>query len=328
MAPTKGSAPVGRGADAAGHEHRHDSRDRAGTLSRRRGRGKAAKSIKLVAAAQRILEEIQPATVRAVCYRLFVAGLIPSMDRKHVNAVGTQLVWAREQGIIPWDHIVDETREIERVATWNDPEEIIRTAVKSYRKDYWNAQPIRLEVWSEKGTVRGTVAPVLEEFALPFRVMHGFGSATAIHDIADLTAEIDRPLVALYVGDFDPSGLYMSDEDLPRRLAKYGGRVEIVRIALDRDDVGPGSDLPSFALETKANDPRWRWFRQRYGLRCWELDAMSPNDLRQRVREHVEVRLDTDAWQHARRVEAVEEESLGQVLIAWKGICDLGRKYS
>jgi len=42
------------------------------------GRGKAQATLQLVDAAIRILEEIQPATVRAVCYRLFAEKLIPS----------------------------------------------------------------------------------------------------------------------------------------------------------------------------------------------------------------------------------------------------------
>ena len=30
-------------------------------------------------------------------------------------------------------------------------------------------------------------------------------------------------LIVLYVGDFDPSGMFMSEEDLPTRLAEYDG---------------------------------------------------------------------------------------------------------
>ena len=30
---------------------------------------------------------------------------------------------AREQGVIPWEWIVDETRELERCSVWDDPEE-------------------------------------------------------------------------------------------------------------------------------------------------------------------------------------------------------------
>ena len=82
------------------------------------GRGKSQRSLDLIDAAVRILEEIQPASIRAVCYRLFVEGYIDSMAKNNTNAVSRQLVWAREQGLLPWDYVVDETREAERVSTW------------------------------------------------------------------------------------------------------------------------------------------------------------------------------------------------------------------
>ena len=125
-------------------------------------RGKALKSLRLIGAAVDILREIQPATVRAVCYRLFTLGLIPDMSKNSTNRVGVQLVYAREQGHIPWAWIVDETREAERIAQWDDPEDYARTVQRSYRRSRWNEQPWRCEIWSEKGTVRGTLAPVLD----------------------------------------------------------------------------------------------------------------------------------------------------------------------
>ena len=73
-------------------------------------------------------------------------------------------------------------------------------------------------MWSEKGTVRGTLAPVLNKYGVTFRVMHGYGSATALHAIAEASAVSDKPLTVLYVGDWDPSGLHMSEIDLPDRL--------------------------------------------------------------------------------------------------------------
>jgi hypothetical protein len=45
------------------------------------GRGLAAKTRDLIDAARSILEEIRPASVRATCYRLFVAKLIESMAK-------------------------------------------------------------------------------------------------------------------------------------------------------------------------------------------------------------------------------------------------------
>ena len=76
-------------------------------------------------------------------------------------------------------------------------------------------------MWSEKGTIRGVLAPVLDEYAVGFRVMHGFSSATTVHDIAQ--DDDGRELIALYVGDFDPSGMFMSEHDLPTRLDEYDG---------------------------------------------------------------------------------------------------------
>src|SRR5689334_192626 len=97
------------------------------------GRGKARKTLDLIHAARGILAEIQPATVRAVCYRLFTMGLIDSMAKAETNKVSTQLTWAREQGIIPWRWIVDETRAAERVSAWADPAQYVETVKRSYR---------------------------------------------------------------------------------------------------------------------------------------------------------------------------------------------------
>lgn len=292
------------------------------------GRGKSQKSLALIHAAHRILAEIQPASVRAVCYRLFVEGRIPSMSKANTAKVSTQLVWAREQSVIPWEWVVDETREAERIATWSSPEAIIKAAMRGYRADYWAAQPEWVEVWSEKGTVRSTLAPVLKEYGVTCRVMHGFGSATSLHDIAEETASSDKWLTVLYVGDWDPSGMQMSEVDLPRRLERYDGCATIKRVALNFMDVLPGTKLPSFEVESKAKDPRYKWFVENYGHRCWELDALSPVILRQRVDDAILELLDVDAWNRSIEVEAAERESMSTVLTAWQGISRLDQKCS
>jgi hypothetical protein len=56
-----------------------------------------------------------------------------------------------------------------------------------------------------KGDCQGHLAPVLEEFGVTFSVKHGFDSATSVHDTAEQTKGMDHSLIALYVGDWDPS---------------------------------------------------------------------------------------------------------------------------
>jgi hypothetical protein len=231
------------------------------------GRGLAPKSIRLISASHEILEQIQPASVRSVCYQLFNCGLLSGMITGETQKVSRLLVHARVNGIIPWEWIVDETRAPERVSSWSSLADYGETILRSYRKDFWQHQLDRVEVWSEKGTIRGVLAPVLDEFGVTFSVKHGFDSATSINNVAVETGESARPLIVLYVGDWDPSGLCMSERDLPRRLGEYGANVRLRRIALTRDDVDHGG-LPSFPADTKTKDPRYRWFVENYGPRC------------------------------------------------------------
>ena len=279
-------------------------------------RGRAQKSFDLIDAMHRIAEAAHPITGRGVGYKLFTGGMTPSMERPVMQMVYRLLKEAREEEIIPWPWIVDETRSLERASSWDDPADFVRTVSKAYRRDFWNQQPVRVEVWSEKGTIRGVLQPILDQYGVGFRVMHGFSGATSVHDIAQ--DDDGRPLIALYVGDFDPSGLYMSERDLPERLAKYGGdHVSLTRVALRVwDCIG----LPSFPASDKKKDPRYEWFVQQFGNRCWELDAMDPNDLREYVKEAIEDEIaDKKAWARCETVQKAEQESLRSVLDSWKG---------
>lgn len=281
------------------------------------GRGMAQKSLDLISHSGRILAKTHPATVRGVCYQLFVAGLIENMSLKCVSNVSRLIVSAREKGIIPWSWIVDETRSREYSATWSGLGDFGDHVVSKYRKDFWKHQPAWLKVFSEKATIGGVVRPVLNQFAVDFHVMHGYGSATSLHDIAQESLIGEETLEILYIGDFDPSGLHMSEVDLPGRIKRYRGIADITRVALTKDDC---ADLPSFPIERKNRDPRFLWFKENHGNRCWELDAMNPNDLRQRIRDEIVGRIDVDAWNHCQEVEAAERESLNSYVRAWPGV--------
>jgi hypothetical protein len=104
----------------------------------KKGRGMAQRSLDLIEAMYTAAEATQPITGRGIGYKLFTAGLIPSMARAEMQRVYRLLKEAREQGNIPWEWIVDETRELERVSTWDNPEQYARDVARSYRRDFWN----------------------------------------------------------------------------------------------------------------------------------------------------------------------------------------------
>jgi hypothetical protein len=281
------------------------------SIKKVRGRNKA--TVKLVEAMRKIAEETHPITGRGVGYKLFTLGLIAGMHE--MNKVYRALKHAREDEIIPWEWIIDETRELEQIDTWYNPRHCANGFF--YRRDLWQDQPDRVEVWSEKGTVRGVLWPVLSKLGVGFRVMHGFASATSVWDASN-NANDDRPMVALYIGDYDPSGMCMSEADLPQRIKEYGGdHIELRRIALTAEQT---VSLPSFSVEDKKNDKRYKWFKNTYGNRCWELDAMDPRLLRDLVETEIKALIDEELWEEQEALEKREKESLEGHLHSWMAV--------
>jgi hypothetical protein len=280
------------------------------TVTRKRSqRGRSRATIDLIATCSKIIEPCQPITVRGVCYKLFVAGLIDSMAVKNTQKVSRILKDAREQGLIPWKWIVDESRHLEWIPAWSDLEEYGEKIARDYRRDFWADQPYHIIITSEKGTVAGVLNPLLNQYGVSFFAAHGFNSATKIHDLADRIRSDDRQWVFLYVGDHDPSGMSMSEVDFVDRLHRYGGHnFTFDRIALAESDT---VYLPSFPAKT--TDPRYRWYRKQYGIKAWELDAMDPGELRSRVASHIEKYIDRGAWDRHKYIEEAQRRSTKMV---------------
>jgi hypothetical protein len=288
-----------------------------------------------------IAEEIQPCSVRAIAYRLFVQHkLIPSMELKHTQKVSDLCTIAREEGSLPWEWIVDPTRAEECVPTWADPVAYARAVQKSYRHNKWQHQPVHISVWSEKATVAGTIRPILEKYEVPFQVLHGWSGATPVWDAAQANIGREQNTLILYIGDYDPSGMYMSEVDLVKRLARYSSltpeekdmdlewakrylqdlKLEIRRVALTKADTIALGPATRFAASTKSKDSRYAWFVKDHGHWCWELDALSPNDLRDRLEQTILAELDAVTWERYTRVEQAELEVMIDSTKGWGSI--------
>jgi hypothetical protein len=240
------------------------------------------------------------------------------MSKGSTDRVSRTVTMARESGAIPWEWIVDETREVEQRSAWGDLVAYGEALRRSYCKDRWADQPERLIVVSEKGTVGGLLRPVIHRYGVPFQVLHGFGSATALNDLAEMSASDPRPLTVLYVGDHDPSGRHMSDVDLPGRIERYGGKAEVLRLAVTPGQIDRHR-LSTFPAHDKRQDARYGWFLAHHGEACCELDALDPNVLRSLVADAIAGRIDRAAWRRSDAAEAAELASLAEVFAAWPG---------
>jgi hypothetical protein len=102
--------------------------------------------------------------------------------------------------------------------------------------------------------------------------------------------------------------MHMSEVDLPRRLERYGGDVQITRVAITGDDVA--NSALTFPASEKTTDCRHRWYVENYGEDCMELDAMPPPDLRARVRQAIMAHIDGAAWEASLEAEEAHRERL------------------
>jgi hypothetical protein len=196
-------------------------------------------------------------------------------------------------------------------------------------------------------------SPGLAPLRIYFLPVGGYASATRVKELANLCGPDRKPLLLLYLGDHDPSGRGMSDQDLPRRLLRYANNIpaekkwkdtlneisddvlarvsatqglQVRRIALTIEDTrNLGHDL-GFSAEDKRDDPRYAWFVRAFGRRCWELDALNPNTLRDRVRRAVMAEMNLTEWQRYVTAETAERESITRTLQTWNSISELARE--
>ena len=298
------------------------------SLNLPRRRGKSSATTEMERAISAIVDERAPITIRGICYGLFVMGLIKSMATGETAKVSRIATAMRESGALDWTKVVDASRSVDRAQSWRNPDAIIDVAVNAYRRNAWQDQPAHVEIWCEKSTVAGVLAPVLDAYGVTFRALKGFGSYTSIRQAAEDSLDLDPSQSGhvLYLGDWDPSGLFMSMVDLPKRLERYGSRWHYQRIAIIDGDLDA---LPSFPTASKSDDGRYAWYVQHTTAdptKCWELDAMDPNDLRERVGGAIDTFIDQDAWRHSKRIEQAEVESMQSFQRSWASISEISSR--
>ena len=125
--------------------------------------------------------------------------------------------------------------------------------------------------------------------------------------------EITKPTFIYYLGDHDPSGRAI-ELDLSDRISRYGVNFEMARLAILARDID-AFNLPP--LRIKTGDTRAAAFSRKFGTRCVELDALPPEELRSRVRQAIEMHIETEAWGRALAIEKVEQESITAIVSKW-----------
>lgn len=255
-------------------------------------------------------------TLRQLYYQ-FVSRDLLKNELKSYKRLGTILSNARNAGLVDWDAIEDRTRELKTHASWDSPEEIIGAVARQYREDIWRDQAYRPEVWIEKSALLGVVAPICEQFRVPYYAHIGNNSQSEQYKAGKRFASLfDQGLIpmVLHLADHDPNGIDMTRDNTERLELYAAHEVEVRRIALNIDQVRTYNPPPNFA---KEDDSRYAAYVRQFGEECWELDALAPTVIADLIRAECEAMIDASAWRKCEAAERHNRALLGRVSENW-----------
>jgi hypothetical protein len=207
---------------------------------------------------------------------------------------------------------VDGTRYVTGHNRYRDLEQFTEYAAGLYRKDYWDAADVNVEIWLEKEALEGVLIPtVVNECGLGLHVTRGFASITYLQEAAEEIALDGRPAYVYVLTDFDPSGVSIAEKIESELQARApDSEVHVRRLAVDREQIERWS-LPT--RPTKSTDTRAQAFQEKYGTESVELDAIPPDTLRRLVQEAIDDHMDPWRLQQFQLVEREERETLRQM---------------
>ncbi len=252
-------------------------------------------------------------SLRQLYYQLVARGHIPNSQPSY-NKIGRLISDGRMAGLVSWTAIEDRGRNLMGLESQLSPKEAVKAARENYRRDLWEDQPCRPEVWVEKQALEGVVGAICNDERVDYYATRGYNSQSeawrAGQRFSGMIQRGQRPLV-LYLGDHDPSGIDMT-RDVEERLATFcGGPVQVVRLALNMDQIRRINPPPNPA---KMSDSRAADYVARYGDESWELDALSPEYLDLMIRDAVRVFRDRGLWDAALGREAEDLDALDNIV--------------
>jgi hypothetical protein len=256
-------------------------------------------------------------TVRQVYYQCVTRHFVPENTKGQYRRVQRAILQMRRQGHLPWWKIRDSLRERKQYAVHDDARAALDKTAREYRRDVMRFQQVHIELWIEKDSLIGWVSDLAEEFGLHFAAMRGFSSDSFQYDAAEAWRQIRKPVFVLYAGDFDPGGVFMT-EQLEQQLRCFYSSVSVWHIGLREDQVRKLRLPPSF--EVKATDTRGDGFAQRFGTQCTELDAVPPDVLRGWYRDAIVSCVDRaqleDEWERQKHDRVLLQDIVRQALPA------------
>ena len=252
-------------------------------------------------------------SARQLYYQLVTKNIVPNSERSY-KRVTSLLSDARLAGLVDWDMIADRGSVTMYPPCWTSAGHIVEACAEQFRLNRWNDQTIHIELLVEKQALEGVIWPVCQEYGIHFTSNKGYSSSSSLYGIGQRLRSKNhlegKSIVVLYLGDHDPSGIDMT-RDVEERLTLFSGvPVEVVRIALNMDQVEE-FDPPENPVRLK--DSRAQSYIEEYGRSSWELDALTPSVLAALIHANIRHYMDEDKYDAAVEQELKQKAELGKI---------------
>lgn len=258
-------------------------------------------------------------TLRQLYYQFVARDLSPNTMQDY-KRIGSIINDARLAGLIDWEAIEDRTRNLESLSTWNSPKDILGAVAQQFRYDWWDSQPVRIEVWVEKEALVGVIERVANRYRVPYFACRGYASQSELwragQRFDDYSNNRGQPVKVLHLGDHDPSGMDMTRDNEDRlKLFSNGADIEVQRLALNTDQVRKYKPPPNPA---KLTDSRATGYIKQFGNKSWELDALDPKVIDDLISAQIEAYIDQDDWAESKDREDKARARIATTAKNWK----------
>jgi len=259
-----------------------------------------ASSLSIIEQANDIIQEYDEQgfslTLRQLYYQFVSRDLIANKQSEY-KRLGDIINNARLAGMVDWKSIEDRTRNLQRLAHWDSPSEILESCAEQFRFDKWSNQEYRLEVWIEKDALVGVIEDICDEHDVPYFSCRGYTSQSemwrASRRLALYHSAHQQIPVIIHLGDHDPSGIDMTRDIQDRMNIFAGNKISVERIALNIGQVDRYNPPPNPA---KLSDTRCQAYILKYGDSSWELDALEPQVMVDLIDKTIQLYKDSSKW--------------------------------
>lgn len=206
---------------------------------------------------------------RFVFYELEHTGLVrkskPGEGRRlpglpaGVQDLSDALFYLREQGIVPWRWISDETRTLHSWLYAGSVAEYVADSVAPARIDLWEGNAPLLLV--ESRSLGGVLHDTCQLYLVDIAATNGQAGGFLRTDVAPALAGNERPV--LYLGDLDHQGAQIEDNTRHVLERETGRAIDWRRLALTHEQVEEHGLEPIWKKDEryKPAQEHWAWDR-------------------------------------------------------------------